>query len=340
MNRRFLDALECRNTGRPPLWLMRQAGRYLPEYRALRALHSFETLAHTPELIVQATLTPFARFPFDAAILFSDILVATEAMGKTFHFHEQKGPVLEDPLHDIRDVENLPDPDFSCLSCVLEGIRLLLPQLKVPLIGFCGGPFTVASYLIEGESSRDLRKTKRWLYRDPQGFHKLLHRLTQLHIAYLKMQIQAGVAAVQIFDSWAYVLPENAFMDFVLPYLKQMVQAIQSHVPVILFCRGSSIFAKALATTKPACISVDWSRDIAEIRREIGPGIALQGNLDPDLVAASPTETARQARCLVDSMQDDKGYICNLGHGVLPETPLESIEKLLEVVHESSPHIS
>lgn len=340
MNRRFLDALQCCNVGRPPLWLMRQAGRYLPEYRALRALHSFETLAHTPELIVQATLTPFSRFPFDAAILFSDILLATEALDKTFHFHEQKGPVLENPLNDRCDIENLPKPDFTRLSCVLEGVKLLLPQLKVPLIGFCGGPFTVASYLIEGGSSRDLRKTKRWLYQDPEGFHKLLNLLTQLHIAYLKMQIQAGVSAVQIFDSWAYVLPQHAFIEFVLPYLKQMVEAIQPDVPVILFCRGSSLFAKLLATTQPACISVDWSRDIAAVRGEVGIKTALQGNLDPDLVAASPLRAYNQAKRILDSMQGDKGYICNLGHGVLPETPLESIEKLVEAVHGSSPHVS
>lgn len=335
MDRRFLDALQCRNEGRAPVWLMRQAGRYLPEYRALRAKHSFEELSHIPELIAQATCTPFARFPFDAAILFSDILLITEAIGKTFHFHEQKGPVLDTPLRDAGDVDKLPSADLNALSAVLEGIHLLIPVLKIPLIGFCGGPFTVASYLIEGSSSRDLRKTKKWLYQDPESFHRLLNRLTEMQITYLKMQIAAGVSAVQVFDSWAYFLPEREFNSFVLPYLSRIVREIEVHVPVILFCRGSSLFAKALATAKPACISVDFSRHLADVRQDVGPNIALQGNLDPDLLASSPAQTALCARELLKSMRGDKGYIFNLGHGVLPETPLESVERLLEAVHET-----
>lgn len=333
MNLRFLDALHCRNRGRPPLWLMRQAGRYLPEYQLLRAAHSFETLCHTPELIAETTCTPFKRFSFDAAILFSDILLITEAIDKVFHFHEGKGPVLNAPLRSARDVEALSSWDLKPLECVIEGIKLVLPRLNVPLIGFCGGPFTVASYLIEGGSSRDFHKTTQWIKQDPESFHSLLQLLTTMHIAYLQMQVQAGVAAIQIFDSWANVLPESQFLEFAFSYLQQIIQAIHPQVPVILFCRHAPLLAKMHATIQASCLSLDATCHLADMRLKLGPHIALQGNLDPKLFATHNAETKKRTQEMLQSMKNDQGYICNLGHGILPETPLEAVENLIEAVH-------
>lgn len=335
MNERFLNALRCCNHSRPPLWIMRQAGRYLPEYQKLRALYSFETLCHTTDLIVETTCTPFKRFPLDAAIVFSDILLITEALGKTFYFHEGKGPVLETPIQSSRDLATLPaQDDLRLLTCVLDAIPLLKKRLQVPLIGFCGGPFTVASYLIEGGSSRDLRKIKQWVYKDPQSFHRLMQRLTQLHLAYLQSQIRSGVDAIQIFDSWAHVLPETEFTECVWVYLKQIIERIDPNVPVILFCRSPSVFKLAKQLTRPIALSLDWQHDVAAVRQHVGSKLALQGNLDPDLLAACPQQTGKRARQLLRSMQGDSGYVCNLGHGILPQTPLESVEELIKAVHE------
>lgn len=334
-NARFLQALAGRNEGRPPLWIMRQAGRYLPEYRALRAKHSFHEMTHRSDLIAEVTLLPLRRFAFDAAILFSDILVVGEAFGKTFSFIDGKGPVLEVPLSSAQDVDRLPNPDLSSLAFVADGIRELLPSLTVPLIGFCGGPFTVASYLIEGGASRDLRKTKRWMWNDPVSFHKLLQSVTRLSIAYLQTQLAAGVHAVQIFDSWANVLAYPQFQEYCLPYLKAILDGIGGQVPAIVYCRGSSVFAEALANIQPSAVGIDWNADLAAVRRRVGKGVALQGNLDPDMLYAPASVLERQVRRLLNAMRGDPSYIFNLGHGVPPDVPVESMALLTRCVQES-----
>ncbi len=332
MNRRLLDALQGKNQGRPPLWLMRQAGRYLPEYRALRGRYSFLEMCHTPELVAEVTLLPFRHFAFDAAIVFSDILTIPEALGVGLRFEEQAGPIIERPLKTAADIHALPHVEIGeKLNYLAQGIKLLKPTLQVPLLGFCGAPFTIASYMIEGKSSRDLHTTKRWMLQDPDSFHKLLDKLTNDVIASLAMQIEAGVDAVQLFDSWANVLTPAHFSRFSLPYIKKIIGAIQHKVPVIVFSRGP--FAKLIAAAQPTAISIDWNQEMGAMRQAIPNTIALQGNLDPDCLFAPLPRIREEVNTLLTAMRGDPGFIFNLGHGILPQTPLESVHALLECVH-------
>lgn len=336
MNDILLKALAGKNfSGRPPLWLMRQAGRYLPSYNALRRRHSFLTLCHTPELIAEVALLPFSHFPFDAAILFSDILVVAEALGLGLRMEESIGPIIERPLTTREEIFNLPTPEaWDSFSYVAEGISLLLPQLKVPLLGFAGAPFTVASYLIEGRSSAQLEKTKRWMICDPESFHCLLNKIAILTIDYLKLQIKAGVQAIQLFDSWAHQLAPVQFQEFSLAYMKMIMQGIESlNIPIILFCRGSALFAKKIAELSPAAISIDWSGHLPSIRSEVAHSIALQGNLDPFVLYGAKGTIDKEVKNLLNGMKQDPAYIFNLGHGIQPDTPLEAVHRLVELVH-------
>jgi uroporphyrinogen decarboxylase len=334
VNSLLLRALRCENSSRPPIWLMRQAGRYMPEYRAIRAKHSFMEMCRNPELVAEVTQLPIKVFGFDAAILFSDILVIADALGVGLRFEEGAGPVIERPITSVQDIDALLIPDIEeVLGYVSQGIRLLRPQLDVPLIGFSGAPFTVASYMIEGGSSRDLRKTKKWLVRDPESFHKLLDRIAMSTIDYLNMQIDAGVQALQIFDSWAHVLGPAHFREFSLKYLQKLLAGLKdSSVPVILFCRGSSIFAPQMAEIKPAAISIDWNADLNVLRTMVPRPIALQGNLDPDILYGSREQIHQEVDRILESMQGDEGYIFNLGHGIHPDTPTEAVRWLVERV--------
>jgi len=333
MNSIFLQALHCRNPSGPPVWLMRQAGRHLASYRALRHRYSFLQMCHEPDLITQVTLLPVEAYGMDAAILFSDILVVAEAMGVGLRFEDQVGPIIERPLTTRKDIESLPAPDPSKLKYVAQGIRLLRQQLQVPLIGFCGAPFTVASYMIEGKSSRDLKKTKRWMLTDPEGFHLLLKKIADWSSAYLQLQIDAGVQAIQIFDSWANALSHSAFREFSLAYLHHLLNSVlPTQIPVILFCRGSSVFAPQLAQLKPAGIGLDWNCCMADMRRSIDPLIALQGNLDPDVLYAPLSRIEKEVERLLDEMKGDSGFIFNLGHGVAPDVSEEAVRTLVQCV--------
>ena len=313
---KFLKALQGLGTGRPPVWLMRQAGRYLPEYRKLRQKHSLKELFFTPELAAEITLLPIDLLGFDAAILFSDITVIALALGLKLDFNE--GPVIKGeklyPL-DVREV----------LSCVAETILLVKPRLKVPLIGFCGGPFTVASYLIEKHSGTDLPLTKKMMHQDPKAFHHLLDLITAASIDYLQMQKQAGVDAIQIFDSWAHVLSKEDFDEFCAPYLKRLP-------PSILFMRGSSFRAKELSLLNPLGISFDWQVPLPILRAQVPKKIAIQGNLDPDLLYAPLPIIEKKVKALLDSMRGDPGFIVNLGHGVKPDVPVDAVRCLVEAV--------
>lgn len=332
-NRLLVDALHCRNSGRAPVWLMRQAGRYMPEYRALRKKHSFLEMVHTPELVAEVTELPLRSFGMDAAILFSDILVIPEAYRVGLHFDDGAGPIIDRPLNSAADVIALPQVDMKeALHYVVEGIRLSIPRLEVPLLGFCGAPFTVASYMIEGKTSRDLRKTKQWMLRDPISFHALLDKLADDAITYLLMQAEAGVQAVQIFDSWAGVLGHSQFHEFSLKYLKKIVDKVKSKVPVIIFCRGSSTFAADLAKVNPSGISVDWNADISTLRGVVPLTIAIQGNLDPDILYAPHSVIKSETLKILDAMHKDPGYIFNLGHGITPEVPTDAVKVLVDTV--------
>ncbi len=334
MNDVLLRALEGKNDEGPPVWLMRQAGRHLASYRALRARYSFLEMCHAPDLIAEVTLLPLKAYAVDAAILFSDILVVPEAMGVGLRFEEQTGPIIERPLVYREEIDSLPGPDdLSKLQFVAQGIRQLKPQLNVPLIGFCGAPFTVASYMIEGKSSRDLKKTKRWMLRDPQSFHALLDKIADWSIAYLQMQIDAGVQAVQIFDSWANFLAHYQFREFSLAYLGKLLKGIrQSGIPAIVFCRGSSVFAPQLAELQPAGIGLDWNCRMADMRSRIPCPIALQGNLDPDILYAPLFRIEEEVRRLLGEMEGDRGFIFNLGHGIAPDVTEDAVRTLVESV--------
>ncbi|MBA3957194.1 MAG: uroporphyrinogen decarboxylase [Parachlamydiaceae bacterium] len=332
----MMQALRCSNVERPPIWIMRQAGRYMPEYRAIREKRSFLEMCHTPELAAEITCLPIKAFGFDAAILFSDILVIAEAMGVGLRFEEGKGPVIERPLSSAADVDALPQPHIAdCLSYVAAAIKCVKPQLNVPLLGFCGAPFTVASYMIEGGSSRDLKKTKQWMLRDPDSFHRLLDKIAISTLEYLKMQIAAGVNAVQIFDSWANVLGHTQFREFSLAYLQRLLEGIKgTGVPAILFCRGSSVYAQQLADIAPAAISLDWQVDMTQLRSVVPSTVALQGNLDPDILYADHATIRREVMRLVHGMRKDRGYIFNLGHGIHPDTPVDAVKALVACIKE------
>jgi uroporphyrinogen decarboxylase len=286
---------------------------------------------HEPDLIAQVTLLPIEAYDMDAAILFSDILIVAEAMGVGLRFEDQVGPLIERPVSTRHDIENLPLPDVSKLQFVAQGIRQLKKQLKVPLIGFCGAPFTVASYMIEGKTSRDLKKTKRWMYEDPEGFHALLRKIADWSSAYLQLQIEAGVQAIQIFDSWAHVLSHHAFREYCLAYLRDLLAGIRG-TPTLLFCRGSSVFAPQLAELHPAGIGLDWNCHMPHMRKSVPGSIALQGNLDPDTLYAPLSQLETEVDRLLDEMQGDPGFIFNLGHGIAPDVSEEAVKTLVHCV--------
>lgn len=332
---RFVEALHCSNhSGRPPVWIMRQAGRYMPEYRAIRAKHSFLTMCHEPELAAKVTMLPIDAFGMDAAILFSDILVVAEALDVGLRFEDKVGPIIERPLRSAVDIHSLPSVDVKeKLGYVAQAITHVKPLLDVPLIGFAGAPFTVASYMIEGGSSKDLRMTKKLMLNDPIAFHALLDKIATCTIAYLKMQIDAGVNAVQLFDSWANFLSMPHFKEFSLAYMDRIAKALAPHkIPLILYCKGSSVFAEELATAKPAAISLDWNADIAKIRNIIPSTIALQGNLDPDLLYAPSATLKNEALKMLKAMENQPGYIFNLGHGILPDVSPDAVRLLVDTV--------
>ena len=322
---KLLNALKGQNTGRPPLWLMRQAGRYLPEYRALREKYDFMTLCRTPELIYEVTMQPLRRFNFDAAILFSDILMIPDAMGLGLYFEEEKGPLFKKTVNNAADVAELQIP--QPLSHIAKGIRLLKQDLDRPLLGFAGAPFTVASYMIEGGSSAKLTKTKTWMLHDPTSFHTLLKKITTATINHLQLQIDAGVDAVQLFDSWAGLLAYPQFQEFSIHYLNEIKSALPSSIPLIFFCKGMFPF-----TYTTAAISLSSAIPLTFARQHLGPHTPLQGNLDPEILLAPKETVIRETQKLLQDFANDPAWIFNLGHGVLPNTPLENVYALRDTV--------
>lgn len=317
----LLNALKCKNFDRPPVWLMRQAGRILPSYRALREKYTLDELFQNSHLAAEVTALPLETLGVDAAILFTDIMVVAKLFGLKLQFVEKIGPVIEPLLSHPEEIKKLKSEGE--LTVVKETIAFLKPTLKVPLIGFCGGPFTVASYLIKHE---------KWYLSDPKTFHLLLDKITFASIDYLKMQIQAGVDALQIFDSWANALTKEEFLEFSLPYLKKIVDAVKSFVPVIVFCRGSSLWADELCTLGSQAISFDWHQEMQELRQKVPSSIAVQGNLDPEILKGPKSLIEASVKKLLGSMKNDRGFIVNLGHGVLPDTPLENVQLFVDLV--------
>jgi len=339
---RFLKACRREPVDRTPVWFMRQAGRYLPEYRALRQHYPLLALSKTPELAAQVTLQPLERLPVDAAIIFSDLLIPLEPMGVHLEFAEGEGPVIRNPVRSMADVEALRaiDPETE-LPFTLEAIRLVCRALdgKVPLIGFAGAPFTVASYLIEGSGSRHYLRTKTLMYHEPQAWHALLDKLAQVSLAFLLAQIRAGARAVQLFDSWVGCLSPDDYRAYVLPHSRRVIEGLRdTGVPVIHFGTGTATLLRLMREAGGDVVGVDWRVPLDDAWREIGADVAIQGNLDPAALFAPLPEIERRVMDILRRAGGRPGHIFNLGHGILPETPVEHVAAVVELVHRQSAH--
>ncbi|RYG17180.1 uroporphyrinogen decarboxylase [bacterium] len=329
----FLDACHGRSTPRPPIWLMRQAGRYLPEYRELRKGRTMLEAVSTPDIAIEATLQPIRRFGFDAAILFSDLTVPFTPMGAPFEIKEGVGPVVFDPVRTASDFERVHPFDIEeGLPFVLETIRGLKKELPVPLIGFTGAPFTLASYLIEGGPSRDLRRTKAMMVSQPELWNRLMELLSTVVADYLTAQIRAGADAVQLFDSWVGSLSPEAYRAHLLPHMKSIFERLKPlGAPVIHFGTGNPLLLPVQREAGGDVIGVDFRVTLPQAASLI-PDVPLQGNLDPTVLHTDPDTVEREARRIVAEGRELKGHIFNLGHGILTETPLENVERLVQVV--------
>ena len=345
-NDRFLRALLRQDVDRTPVWIMRQAGRYLPEYRKIRAeAGSFMSLCTNPELACEVTLQPLRRFALDAAILFSDILTIPDAMGQGLYFSEGEGPRFKKTVDSAADVKALPRPDPNdSLAYVMNAIRLIRKELngEVPLIGFSGSPWTLATYMVEGGSSKNFGKVKAMLYEQPLAAHELLGKLTDSVTDYLNAQIESGVQAIQIFDSWGGALGYNAFREFSLYYLQKIVAGLNtapdgSKVPVILFCKACNGHLEAIAATGCEAMGVDWTITLGEARQRVGGRVAIQGNLDPSILLASPEVIRQQVAATLESFGSGNGHIFNLGHGITPDVSPEHLAALVDAVIDLSP---
>jgi uroporphyrinogen decarboxylase len=329
---RFLAACARRPVDRTPVWMMRQAGRYLPEYRAVRERVDFLTLCKTPELAAQVSLQPIERFGMDACIVFSDILVPVEAMGIPVSFGDA-GPQLERRIHNRDDVERLlvPDP-LVATPFVMEALRLSKRALldRAALVGFTGAPFTLAAYIIEGGGSKNFAATKTLMYTQPQTFHALLDKLTATTAAYAAAQVDAGAQAIQVFDTWAGELEPRAFEEFALPYQARVIERVrEAGAPAILYVNGCAGVLETMARAGADVLSVDWRIDLSDARAQVGSGVALQGNVDPAVLLSTPVRVAEAAFAAMEAA-GPIGHILNLGHGILPQTPLECAAAFVE----------
>lgn len=344
-NDRFLRALLRQPVDVTPVWMMRQAGRYLPEYRATRTrAGDFMTLCQTPELACEVTLQPLERFPLDAAILFSDILTVPDAMGLGLSFEEGEGPVFENPVRNERDVERLhvPDPEGE-LRYVMDAVRLIRRELdgRVPLIGFTGSPWTLATYAVEGGTSKNFARVKGMLFDRPALLHRVLEVLTQSVIAYLNAQVAAGAQALMVFDTWGGVLTPRAYREFSLNYMARIVEGVTREadgrrVPVILFTKGGGQWLEEIAATGCDGVGLDWTTDLADGRARVGDRVALQGNLDPCALYAGPERIREEVAAVLASYGKGTGHVFNLGHGIHPDVKPDHAAALVRAVHELS----
>jgi len=333
----FIQALRGVRGEQTPMWMMRQAGRYLPEYRKLREGNSMLQMVMTPELACEVTLQPLRRFPLDAGIIFADILTPLIGMGAKLEFKKGEGPVIENPVRTAQDVANLrvPDPSENT-GYTLEAIRLVVRELggKTPLIGFCGAPFTLSCYLIQGESPGDLEYTKGLMVGEPAVWHALQEKLTKLSADYLVAQVEAGCESLQIFDSWLGYVGPREYDRFVEPYLISLINQVRARVsvPIVFFATSVAGLFPRLAKLPVDAFGVDWRLSLPQARELIGRSTPLQGNLDPQILAG-PWEYVREsAQAILDEARDLPAHIFNLGHGILPHTPVENVERLVEFV--------
>ena len=345
-NHRLLRALLREPVDKTPVWMMRQAGRYLPEYRALRAqAGSFMALCTNPELACEVTLQPLKRFPLDAAILFSDILTVPDAMGLGLFFSEGEGPQFQRPIRSAADVARLfvPDPEQQ-LRYVMDTVRLVRRELaeRAPLIGFAGSPWTVATYMVEGRSSKDFSKVKAMLFDAPSVLHSLLDVNARAVTAYLNAQIAAGAQAVMVFDTWGGVLTPRDYRDFSLQYMARIVDGLTrqtvtgARVPIILFTKGGGAWLDAMADTGCDALGLDWTTDISQARHQVGARVALQGNMDPAILYASPTRIRAEVARILADYGNGVGHVFNLGHGIHADVDPENAAAFIDAVHELS----
>ena len=345
-NDRLLRALLRQPVDRTPVWVMRQAGRYLPEYRRIRRqAGSFMALCTNPELACEVALQPLRRFPMDAAILFSDILTVPDAMGLGLYFEDGEGPRFRKPIRGAADVEALEVVDAAGeLGYVMEAVKTIRRELNgsVPLIGFAGSPWTLATYMVEGGSSKDFRKVKTMAFEQTALMHQLLGVLADSVSDYLRCQIESGVQAVQIFDTWGGALSAAAYREFSLPYMQRIVQSLPRRregrrVPVILFTRHGGQWLEAIAATGADAIGIDWTTAAGEARARVGDQVALQGNMDPAVLHASPARIRREVQDILASYGNGAGHVFNLGHGIDPQVKPDHLAAMVEAVREFSP---
>lgn len=340
-NDRFLKALAKEHVDKTPIWIMRQAGRYLPEYRAVRAkAGDFMTLCRTPELACEVTLQPLERFDLDAAIIFSDILTIPDAMGLGLKFVENIGPTFAKPLRRQSDIANLSVPDMEDeLGYVMSAIRVTKAALnsKIPLIGFSGSPWTLATYMVEGGPSKTFSIIKSMLFSEPDTLHQLLRCITQSVIEYLRAQIAAGVDAVMLFDTWGGVLTPRDYELFSLQYMREIVQALKPlGVPVIVFTKNGGMWLEQIADSGCDGVGIDWMTNLADARRCVGDKVALQGNMDPSVLYGTPERIREEVQTILQQYGDRPGHIFNLGHGIAKDVQPDNVKVLVDAVHEYS----
>jgi len=344
-NDRFLRALCCEPVDVTPVWMMRQAGRYLPEYRATREkAGSFMDLCRNPELACEVTIQPLDRFPIDAAILFSDILTIPDAMGLGLGFNTGHGPVFDNPVRTEADIKKLPIPDPEGeLKYVMDAVRTIRTELngRVPLIGFSGSPWTLACYMVEGSGTKEFGKVKGMMFNEPALMHQLLDKLAESVTSYLNAQIAAGAQAVQIFDTWGGVLTPRDFQAFSLNYMKKIVDGLTREnegrkVPVILFSKGAAQWLDKMADTGADALGVDWTIDLADARKITGDKVALQGNMDPCILYSNPDRIREEVGNVLASYGKGPGHVFNLGHGIHPTIDPDNVGAFIHAVHELS----
>lgn len=336
-NSLLIEAAFSKTTIRPPVWMMRQAGRFMPQYWEIKNKYSFLEMCKTPEIAADVTMLPVDLLGIDAAILFSDILVTAEAMGGDLSFTQGIGPKFSNPVRSQADINRLTTDVGHKLQYVADAIKVVQERLhgRIPLIGFAGAPFTVMSYLVEGGSSKDFKLTKLMLHNQPEMAHQLLSKIAQVTVDYLNLQIEAGVDAIQLFDSWATALAWDDYKEFSHRYIKEIISKLnRKDIPIISFCKGSSVFAPLMAEAKPDVISVDWNADLLDVKKRLPKGMAVQGNLDPHVLYADKLVIKKCIHQLFERMRGENGFIFNLGHGIMPDIPFDHVKYAIDVVKE------
>lgn len=337
-NNRLLNALKKEKVDATPVWMMRQAGRYLPEYKETRGkAGDFMTLCQTPDLACEVTLQPLRRYALDAAIVFSDILTIPDAMGLDLYFTPGEGPRFNNPIVNIKQIDQLVVPDpHEKLGYVASAIKLIKHELaeELPLIGFAGSPWTLATYMIENGSSKTFSKIKTMMMRESNSLHLLLSKLTDSITSYLQMQVDAGADVLMIFDTWGGVLTPDAYQQFSLHYMTQIVHALKKQVPIILFTKNAGFNLTAMANSGCDALSIDWSMRLSDARKLTENKIALQGNLDPSALHGSDQQIRDAVKAVLADYGDGPGHIFNLGHGITPDIPPESVSVMVDAVHE------